>query len=156
MTPRLPRREYEAGKGAGNKRRLHRLVERGPAPGLLGYLGREPVAWIAIAPREEYTALARSRVLAPVDARPVWSIVCLFVRRDRRRQGLSEQLIEGAARWAKRRGAIVVEGYPTAPRGKRVADVFAWTGFARAFERAGFVEVARRSATRPIVRREVL
>src|SRR5262249_43508888 len=131
-----------------------RLVARGPAPGLLGYLGREPVGWIAIGPRAEFAALAASRVLAPVDDRPVWSIVCLFLRRDCRRRGFSAQLIDGAVRWAKRRGADVVEGYPTAPRA-RVADVFAWTGFVSGFVRAGFVEVARRSPTRPIVRREV-
>jgi hypothetical protein len=30
--------------------------------------------------------------------------------------------------------------------------VFAWTGFVETFRRAGFVEVARRSDTRPIMR----
>jgi hypothetical protein len=33
--------------------------------------------------------------------------------------------------------------------------VFAWTGFAQSFTRAGFVEIARRSPTRPIMRRAV-
>jgi len=31
-------------------------------------------------------------------------------------------------------------------------DVFAWTGFASAFKKAGFKEVIRRSETRPIMR----
>jgi len=38
------------------------------------------------------------------------------------------------------------------PRGK-VADAFVWTGLASAFRRAGCKEVARRSKTRPIMRR---
>jgi len=31
-------------------------------------------------------------------------------------------------------------------------DVYAWTGLASAFVKAGFVECARRSETRPIMR----
>jgi len=33
--------------------------------------------------------------------------------------------------------------------------VFAWTGLASTFRQAGFVEVLRRSETRPIIRHEV-
>jgi hypothetical protein len=34
-------------------------------------------------------------------------------------------------------------------------DVFAWTGVASAFLKAGFVECGRRSETRPIMRRDL-
>jgi GNAT superfamily N-acetyltransferase len=81
--------------------------------------------------------------------------VCLVVRKDLRGQGLSLAMIEGAVAWAKKSGATIVEAYPTAPRGKRMPDVFAWTGIASAYLAAGFEEVARRSSTRPILRREV-
>ena len=40
----------------------------------------------------------------------------------------------------------------TEPAQKALPDVFAWTGIASAFAKAGFVEVARRSRTRPIYR----
>jgi GNAT superfamily N-acetyltransferase len=152
MTPRLSRREYEAKKGEKNRRAMKRIVERGPPPGLLAYRGSEPVAWIAVAPRSEFKLLATSRVLAPVDDRPVWSIACLYLRKDVRRQGLSTKLIRAAAEYARSRGAKLVEGYPQIPRKDAMPDVFAWTGFASSFERAGFREVARRSPTRPIVR----
>ncbi len=46
----------------------------------------------------------------------------------------------------------IVEGYPIAPKKDKVPDVFAYTGFLSAFQSAGFVEVARRSETRPIMR----
>jgi GNAT superfamily N-acetyltransferase len=152
MTPRLTRREYEAGKGEPNRRAMRRIVADGSPPGLLAYRGGEPIAWIAVGPRREYRLLAGSRILAPVDDRPVWSIVCLYLRKDARRQGLSAELIRAAARFARARGAQLVEGYPQDPKRADMPPVFAWTGFASAFERAGFAEVARRSPTRPIVR----
>ena len=152
MTPRLTRRDYEARKGAKNRRAMKRLVDRGPPPGLLAYRGREPIAWIAVAPRSEYRLLSTSRVLAPVDDEPVWSIVCLYLRKDVRRQGLSSQLIRAAASFALSQGAKLVEAYPQIPKKGAMPDVFAWTGFASSFERAGFHEVVRRSPTRPIVR----
>ncbi len=153
MTPRLTRREYETGKGEKNRRAMKRLVASGPPPGLLAYRGGAPVAWIALGPRADYRRLAGSRVLAPVDDAEVWSIVCLFLRKDARRQGLSAELIRAAAEFAFARGARIVEGYPQDPKRAAMPDVFAWTGIASAFAQAGFEEVARRSPTRPIVRR---
>lgn len=152
MTPRLTARDYEAAKGEKNRRAMKRLVERGPPPGLVAYRGGEPVGWIAIAPRAEFRRLATSRVLAPIDAAPVWSITCLFLRKDARRQGLSTELVKAAARFARRNGAWLVEGYPQVPKSGALPDVFAWTGLLTTFTRAGFREVARRSPTRPIVR----
>jgi GNAT superfamily N-acetyltransferase len=94
-------------------------------------------------------------VLKPVDEKPVWSVSCLFVRRDFRRQGISARLIAEAAKFAARQGARIVEGYPVEPRTAKSADAFVWTGLASSFLAAGFREVARRSATRPIMRRAV-
>jgi GNAT superfamily N-acetyltransferase len=130
-------------------------VTGGHVPGVLAYAGREPVGWCAIAPRAQYPGLGRSRILKPVDDRPVWSITCLFVARSWRGRGVSTRLLEAAARLARRRGARIVEGYPTEAGPRRTADAFVFTGLASAFERAGFVEVLRRSRTRPIMRREV-
>ena len=77
---RLPRKEFDAGKGPKNKRALKRLVESGRKPGILAYDGKEPIGWCAIAPRADYTALKRSRILKPVDDHPVWSVSCLFIQ----------------------------------------------------------------------------
>lgn len=153
MTMRLDSRTYEADKGAGNRQRLRRRVAEPPPPGLLGYRGDEVVAWISLGPREEFARLRNSRVLAPVDDQPVWSVVCMVVRKDLRRRGLSRQLLEAAAAFARRHGARILEGYPQDPRKAAMPDVFAWTGLASAFARAGFTEVLRRSPGRPIFRR---
>jgi GNAT superfamily N-acetyltransferase len=155
MAWRLPNKQWVAGKGAGNKRAFKKVVTGGPPPGILAYLDREPIGWCAVAPREVYGSLARSRVLKPVDERPVWSISCLFVLKPYRRRGVSARLLRAAAEFAARRGARIVEGYPIEPSMERTPDPFIWTGVPSAFRRAGFKEVARRSRTRPIMRRNV-
>lgn len=152
MVWRVPRAQWESHKGPGNKRALYRIVQAGPPPGVLAYRGSEPVGWCAVAPRERYPVLSRSRVLAPVDDRSVWSITCLFVRKADRRRGVSRQLLRAAVEFARSNGARIVEGYPVDPA-RDQPDPFVWTGLASTFRRAGFREVARRSATRPIMRR---
>jgi len=151
---RLARPEFDAGKGDTNRRRQERYVKAGNLAGLLAYAGDEPVGWVAIEPREAYPRLARSRTLAPVDDRPVWSITCFFVARPHRGKGLTRALIEAAVRFARSRGATIVEAYPTEYRSD-VADAWVYTGAASTFRALGFEEVARRSRSRPIVRKAV-
>jgi len=150
---RVPRARYEQGKGAVNRRAFRSLVSGGAEPGLIAYVDGNPAAWCALAPREDYPGLSRSRILAPVDDRPVWSISCFFVAKPHRRQGLTVSLLREAARFARRRGGHILEGYPLEPKKGAMPDVFAWTGLSNAFLKAGFCEVARRSAGRPIMRR---
>jgi GNAT superfamily N-acetyltransferase len=120
----------------------------------MAYDGNQPVGWCAIEPRENYPRLANSRVLAPVDEKPVWSIVCLFVARSCRRRGVSAQLIRAAVQHVRERGGRIVEGYPVDTKSKQ-PDAWIWTGTLMAFERAGFTEAARRSKTRPVMRKTV-
>ena len=149
---RLSRSQFEEQKGDGNRHALHAIVDRGEKPGILAYHEKRAVGWCALAPRASYTLLARSRILKPLDEEPVWSITCFFVAKDYRGQGVTVQLLEAARDDALRRGAKIVEGYPIDPRAGRIADVFAYTGLMSAFKKAGFVECARRSETRPIMR----
>jgi len=151
---RLKRSEWTRQKGDGNRRALRKFAEAGDPLGVLAYAEGKAVAWCAVGPRESYPALERSRILKPVDDQPVWSVTCFFVARAWRRKGVTPKLLEAAVRYARSRGAKIVEGYPVEPRGT-MPDAFAWTGFAGAFRGAGFVEVARRSAGRPIFRRDI-
>ena len=145
---------WREGQGAKNKSALRALVQsRGPAPGLLAYAGREPVGWLALAPRADYVRLAHSRVLAPVDENPVWSLTCFFVRADWRGGGVARALLAAAGAFAKKHGARELEAYPVDTRGERRPGLWLYTGTAELFARAGFSEVARRSPTRPILRR---
>ncbi len=79
-------------------------------------------------------------------------MVCFFVARRQRRKGLTVQLLIAAVEFAGTRGARIVEGYPVEPKNDRVPDAFVYTGLLSAFQQAGFIEVFRRSATRPIMR----
>jgi GNAT superfamily N-acetyltransferase len=149
---RQPRSEYERNKGARNRRFMLRLVEADRPTGIIGYLDGEPVGWCAVAPRGDYPSLERSRILQPVDETPVWSVSCLFVRKDQRKKGLSVQLLRAAVEHVKRQGGTVIEGYPVEPKTDSVPDPFVWHGLASAFRKARFRECARRSKTRPIMR----
>src|SRR5262245_16281686 len=151
---RLGHAEWKAGKGAPNRRAFRKLVGAGEAPGVLAYADGKPVGWCAVAPRAVYVALARARVLKPVDDLPVWSVSCLFVARPYRRRGLSARLLKAAAAFARGRGARMLEGYPVDP-GQALPDPFVWTGLASSFRSAGFTEIARRSRTRPIMRKRL-
>ena len=151
---RISRKQFEAQKGAGNRQALKKIVNANRRPGILAYRGQEVIGWCAVAPRTEYVALERSRILKPVDDQPVWSISCLFVKKPYRRQGISTKLLRAAADFAIRRGAKIVEGYPTEPGSENMSDPFLWHGVSSAFIAAGFKEVLRRSETRPIMRLE--
>lgn len=76
---RLERSKFNKQKGDGNKRALKSIVDSGRAPRLLAYAGDQPIAWCSVAPREDYPVLGRSRILKPVDDKPVWSVVCFYV-----------------------------------------------------------------------------
>ena len=148
---RVPRKRYEADKGDRNKRAFRRLVQSGNQPGIIAYVRSEPIGWCAVAPREQYIGLDRSRILKPIDEEPVWSVSCLFVRKDYRRQGIASKLLGGAIKFASSKGARIVEGYPV-DTSTKMADAFLWHGTASSFLAAGFKEVLRRSESRPIMR----
>ena len=149
---RLPRSVFNEKKGDGNRRSMKKLVDSGVVPGILAYEGDRAVGWCSIAPRDDFPALDRSRVLARVDDQPVWSMSCFFVARDRRRIGITAALIRESVRFARANGARIVEAYPVDPGEKGMADAFAFTGLASAFLKAGFVEAARRSPHRAVYR----
>lgn len=149
---RLKRSEWEKQKGEANKQAIRARVESGEVPGILGYVNGEPVAWCAVAPREQYPVLQRSRILKPIDDREVWSVTCFFIAKSMRRKGVSLPLLRAAVEFARTNGATIVEGYPVHTDKPDYPPVFANTGFYATFKAAGFVECARRSETRPIMR----
>jgi len=149
---RLKRSEFEHQKGEGNRRAMKRIVDSGEIPGILAYDNNQPIAWCSVAPRNAYPTLERSRTLKRVDDKPVWSIACFFVAKPFRGKGITRKLLGAAMEYVQKQGGKIVEGYPVDPKKSRIPDAFAYTGLASAFRKAGFVEVVRRSETRPIMR----
>jgi len=149
---RLPRAEFTQKHYAGNKRAIKKIITTGQEPGMLAYADGEPIGWCAIAPREVYPSLDRSNVLQRVDDQPVWSVTCFYIARGYRKHGVTALLLQAAIQFARQHGAKIVEGYPIDAGGEKKSTTSVFTGVASTFAQAGFVEVARRSPTRPIMR----
>ncbi len=149
---RMRRKEYDTLRGSGTKKKMKTLVNSGTIPGILAYENDKPVGWCSVAPRENFPVLENSKVLKRIDDKPVWSVVCFFINKEYRKQGLTVELLNAVKKYVKINRGKIIEGYPVEPKSGKTADVFAWTGLATAYKKAGFKEVARRSATRPIMR----
>lgn len=149
---RLPTSKFMKNRGESNRTALKEIVNLGRCPGILAYMRKQPIGWCALAPRKEYPKLERSRILKRVDEEPVWSVVCFFVDKKFRRKGLTAKLLEAAKVYVENKGGAIIEGYPLDLKAKKTPDAFAYTGLLPTFLKAGFVEVARRSQNRPIMR----
>ena len=148
---RLSRKEFEMGQGEANKQAMKTLVLAGKIPGLILYKDNQPAAWCSVGPREDYPVLERSRLLKRRDDHPTWSIVCMFVDRKFRRQGLGRRIIEAAVAYVKAAGGTRIEAYPTIPKSKQVPPVSSYMGFPALYAAAGFEEVAIVSPSRMIM-----
>jgi GNAT superfamily N-acetyltransferase len=149
---RMTRREFEARHGEKNRRAMKRIVDSGEVPGIIGYEGCEPVGWCSVAPRDRFPSLDRSRVLRRIDDEPVWSIVCLFVARPHRGTGVARFMVRSAVEYAEAAGARVVEAYPVNPRGRARSSTSGYMGVPSIYAPVGFVECARPSEARIIMR----
>lgn len=134
-----------------NRAALKSIVDAGRFTGLLAYRDGAPVGWLSFGPRADFAKLARSPVMKPVDAQPVWSIICFVVPAEHRGQGVATALLKAAVRHARQAGVALLEGYPV-DKARRSNDEFMWFGAKSMFDAVGFEEVARRKPTRPVVR----
>ena len=152
----MGKKEYDEKRSDGRtKKEMKKMVKDKIEPGIIAYDRDKPIGWIAVQPREKYFRLSNSKILQPVDNKQVWSIVCFFIHKDYRKRGVSVELIKNACDFAASKGGTIVEAYPTETKTKNSAPVFIYTGTFAAFKKAGFEEVARRSETRPIMRKKL-
>ena len=151
-------RDWSNSTAAENRAALEDLAERPLAPGLVGYRDGRAVGWVSLAPREDYERLSSSKILAPVDDTPVWSIVCFVVSRKIARSGRCRRHACGGDRLRaspRRDDARGVSGRCRRPGACPRPNAF--HGTLAMFERAGFKVVERRqwnatTPVRPIVR----
>ena len=137
--------------GPRNKAAMAGIVASGRKPGLLAYLGRRPVGWVAVAPREEHARLVRSPTFKPTDREEqgVFVISCFYVHPTARRRGVARRLLRGAVEDARSRGASVVEAY--AADGVAGTSSQDFMGTTEWFIEEGFQPV-RRARSRTVVR----
>lgn len=144
-----------------NRRGLRALADNDPAPGLVAYDGDRAMGWISLGPRESYDRLTSAKLLAPVDRRPVWSIVCFVVSRSARGRGVAAAMLAAGIAYAREHGATTLEAYPVAMERGQVPAAHAFHGVQSMFEKAGFDVVDVRqwnkaSPPRPIMRLELV
>jgi GNAT superfamily N-acetyltransferase len=135
-----------------NRAAFRQVVERGPPPGLLAFDGDVAVGWCQLTPRDALPWLDRTWQLKRVDDVPVWSLSCFYVRKGRRRRGVTAALIVAALKAAKRANAPALEAYSF---DADVSPSASGSGCASTFRRAGFRMVARRIPARPIMRHDL-
>jgi GNAT superfamily N-acetyltransferase len=148
--------EFRHGGGKPMRAAFEHIVQTAPAPpGVLAYVDGKPAGWCAVAPRDDYPRITRSRNVKPIDDEPAWAITCFFIAKDARGAGLSSKLLDAAVTLAKQHGARLVEGYPVDPSQGPLTPDQAFHGLQPVFERAGFTEAIRRAPKRPIMRRRL-
>lgn len=159
MWPRLRGVDFNAMPKPERREAFRRLVDKGPAPGLLAYDGKTAVGWVAISPRRAVARFNISKVSAPVDGDAAshddtWALTCFFVRNTHRGRDLMRALAEAAIAYAARNKARRIDICPVDPKRPLVWGE-AFVGVASVFPPLGFVEIARRSPARPLMRLEL-
>ena len=130
---------------------MRQRIAGGGRVGLLAYVDGEPAAWCSVAPRETFVRVGGVEEPGEDESR-VWSLTCFYVRNAFRRRGLTERLIEEAARHAREQGASVIEAYPVPPD----APSYRFCGFVPVFEAHGFSEAGNAGKRRHVMRRELV
>jgi GNAT superfamily N-acetyltransferase len=132
--------------GASRKSAMAQRVFARVPVGLLGYLDSRPVAWCSVAPRSTYRRLVDGESADE----GIWSIVCFFVMRRLRGQGITMRMIKAAVDYAKENGASVIEAYPV----DSDSPSYRFMGFIHVFEKAGFIKTGRAGKRRYVMRLE--
>ncbi|MFZ2030110.1 MAG: GNAT family N-acetyltransferase [Vitreimonas sp.] len=150
----LPRKQWNAARGAGAKRLFKQRVNESP-PGVVAFIEDDAAGWLQIGPRADAPQWnGARRVSAPVkevDAEDprVWATTCFYVKSSARGQGVSQALLKAGIDFAKKNGARAIEACPIDGDASPGA---AYVGRTPLFERARFREIARRKPNRPLMR----
>jgi GNAT superfamily N-acetyltransferase len=121
---------------------------------------REPVGWVAVEPRTEYSRLRKARTVWSGRQEDkaddsVWAVTCFTTRKGYRKRGITYALAAATVGYARKNGARALEAYPmiTQP-GKEITWGELHVGSRQVFAEAGFTEVHRPSPRRVVMRVE--
>lgn len=149
---RMSSGDYGRSSVKARRAALREQTRETPPPGMLAYVGDEPVGWCGFGVRQRMERLVRSRTIPAVDDLPVWAIFCFAVRTGYRRRGIAHALLDGVVEYARKQGAPALEAYPVDTEGARVHGTAAYVGTTGMFEAVGFrrvLETDARSARLP-------
>ena len=126
--------------------------------GLVGYLGTEPVGWVAVEPRTAYPRLPWVRTVWSARNEDktdgsVWAVTCFVTRTGYRKRGITYALAAATIDFARQRGARALEAYPMITRpGEEITWGELYRGSRQVFAEAGFAEVSTPSVRRVVMR----
>jgi GNAT superfamily N-acetyltransferase len=147
-----------AGPVRDNRQALRQEITHAAVPpGLIAYIGDQPVGWTRVGPRSALPLVGANRALARVlnEDPGTWWVTCFAIDSRHRRSGIGSVLLEAAISFARFHGATSLEGHPVDTAGlraQRVSGSALFTGTMAMFVDAGFSEVARTFPTRPVMR----
>ncbi|MFD1986925.1 GNAT family N-acetyltransferase [Mesorhizobium newzealandense] len=141
----LPRREHV--QNDEKKRAMMALVDAGTPVGILAHLDGKTVGWCSVAPRQTYRRLSRHQDDSEID---IWSIVCFYVPRALRGDGLAAALLDAAIDHAFAKGASSIEAYPV----DQASPSYSFMGFRDMFAARGFHEIGTAGSRRHVMRLE--
>ncbi|TPI59417.1 GNAT family N-acetyltransferase [Mesorhizobium sp. B3-1-3] len=127
------------------KRMMMALIDAGTPVGIVAELGGRPVGWCSVAPRETYRKLSKQQDDTETD---IWSIVCFYVPRALRGDGLASALLDAAIDHAFRKAARIIEAYPV----DQAAPSYRFMGFRDMFTARGFHEIGTAGTRRHLMR----
>jgi GNAT superfamily N-acetyltransferase len=130
--------------------------EHPEAQGLLAFEGPRAIGWMKLAPRTTLRKLLRQGAyrglyLGPDDA--IWSIGCLLVHPEYRKNGVARAMVSASGDFVRRWGGQAVEAYPR-HSGDWTYDEHAWMGTEKLFASSGFTRIAGGPAY-PVMRKSV-
>lgn len=156
---RMESKDYSGCRSAARRARLADLVNTGERVGVLGSVDDVPVGWVGVGPRLGFPRLRASRaakLLKGDDPARIWSIVCVYLAREYRHQGLLRVLINRAVEWARDEKADLIEAYPEDDRGPKSGfNPYSFHGRVSTFEACGFTVVEPRLQRRALIRKDL-
>ncbi len=142
MTWRQTNAQLASATSESNRVLLKSLIDSGISPGLLAYESGQAVGWCGVSPRASFARLEDHRHFQnPTTDKATWTIICLFVSKRVRKQGVAFALLNAAMKYAITNGAQVIEAYPVNSYGKPLPAKEAFPGTVPMFLKAGFKEI---------------
>jgi GNAT superfamily N-acetyltransferase len=129
MVWRMTKEELKQNTSECRKEYIKKRVWSDIPIGLLGYIENKAFAWCSIAPRETH-----QRLYGDENIENVWSITCFYIKKEFRKKGITEFLIENAKKYAQENGAKYIEAYPV----EKESPSYRFMGFIKTFEKSGF------------------
>lgn len=132
--------------GSENKSELQAQLSRGApdAQGFLALRGDEAVGWLKLSGAEHIPKLYEQRLYRGLpcfagEREGVYTVGCMLVAAEARRQGVATALLAAAIDWVRKARGRAIEAFPR--RAEHVHDAELWLGPPTLYERAGFVVV---------------